>query len=89
MEASGPVPYGQGTLGRYVVVTDDKKNNTSKIKHRVPHVMGVPLRFFPSRQGTQKKKIHSRLKSKAEMAKRRKESIVESLLDTLVGLARK
>jgi hypothetical protein len=35
---------------------DDTKNNTSTIKHRVPHIMGIPLRFFPSHQGTQKNK---------------------------------
>jgi hypothetical protein len=47
---------------------DDTKNNTSTIKHRVPHGVGVPLRIISSRQGTQKKKIYSRLKSKAETA---------------------
>jgi hypothetical protein len=35
---------------------DDTKNNTSTTKHRVPHVMGVPLISVSSRQGTQKKK---------------------------------
>jgi hypothetical protein len=51
----------------------DTKCNTSTIKHRLPHVMGVPLRIVSSHQGTQKKKRYSRLKSKAETAKRRKE----------------
>jgi vacuolar-type H+-ATPase subunit D/Vma8 len=51
----------------------DKKSNTSTIKHRSPHVMGVPLIIVSSQQGTQKKKIYSRLRSKAETAKRRKE----------------
>jgi hypothetical protein len=54
---------------------DDTKINTSTIKHRSPHVMGVPLRIVSSHQGTQKKKRYSRLKSKAETAKRRKEQI--------------
>jgi hypothetical protein len=36
-------------------------------------VMGVPLRIFSSHQGTQKKKRYSRLRNKAEIAKRRKE----------------
>jgi hypothetical protein len=47
----------------------DTKNNTSTIKHRLPHFMGVPLIFFSSHQGTQKKKRYSRLKSKAETSK--------------------
>jgi hypothetical protein len=53
----------------------DTKSNTSTIKHRLPHVMGVTLRIVSSHQGTQKKKIYSRLISKAETAKRRKEQI--------------
>jgi hypothetical protein len=52
---------------------DEMNNTTSTIKHRVPLGMGVPLRIVYSNQGTQKKKRYSRLKSKAEMAKRRKE----------------
>jgi hypothetical protein len=52
---------------------DEKKNNTSKIKHRVTHGMGVPLRIVSPHQGTQKKKIYSQLKRKAETAKRQKE----------------
>jgi hypothetical protein len=51
----------------------DTKSNTSTIKHRLPHVMGVPLIIVSSHQGTQKKKRYSWLKSKAEMAKRLKE----------------
>jgi hypothetical protein len=51
----------------------DTKNNASTIKHRVPHAMGVTLRSVSSHQGTQKKKGYSRLKSKAEIAKRQKE----------------
>jgi hypothetical protein len=51
----------------------DTKSNISTIKHRLPHVMGVPLRIVYSRQGTQKKKIYIRLKSKAETVKRRME----------------
>jgi hypothetical protein len=47
---------------------DEMNNTTSTIKHRAHLVMGVPLRIVYSHQGTQKKK--SRLKSKAEMAKR-------------------
>jgi hypothetical protein len=53
----------------------DTKCNTCTIKHRSPHVMGVPLRIVSSHQGTQKKKIYSRLRSKAETTKRRKEQI--------------
>jgi hypothetical protein len=53
---------------------DDMKSNTSTIKHRVPHFMGVPLRSISSHQGTQKnKKRYSRSKSKAETAHRQKE----------------
>jgi hypothetical protein len=48
---------------------DEMNNTASKIKHRVPLVMGVPLRVDSSHQGTQKKKRYSRLKSKAETAK--------------------
>jgi hypothetical protein len=48
----------------------DMKSITSTIKHRLPHVMGVPLRIVSSHQGAQKKKRYSRLKSKAETAKR-------------------
>jgi hypothetical protein len=51
----------------------DTKSNTSTIKHSLPHVMGVPLKIVSSHQGTQKKKRYSRLKSKAETAKRQKE----------------
>jgi hypothetical protein len=51
----------------------DTKSNTSTIKHRSPHVTGVPLRIVSSHQGTQKKKRYSWLRSKAETAKRRKE----------------
>jgi vacuolar-type H+-ATPase subunit D/Vma8 len=51
----------------------DTKSITYTIKHRLTHVMGVPLRIVSSHQGTQKKKGYSRLKSKAETAKRRKE----------------
>jgi hypothetical protein len=51
----------------------DTKSNTPTIKYRSPRVMGVPLRIVSSHQGTQKKKIYSRLRSKAETAKRRKE----------------
>jgi hypothetical protein len=40
---------------------------------KLPHVMGVPLRIVSSHQGTQKKKRYSRLRSKAETAKRQKE----------------
>jgi hypothetical protein len=47
----------------------DMKYNTSTIKHRSPHVMGVALRIVSYHQGTQKKKIYSGLKSKAETAK--------------------
>jgi hypothetical protein len=47
---------------------DEMNNTTSTIKHRAPLVMGVPLRIVSSRQGTQKKKIYSGLKSNAEMA---------------------
>jgi hypothetical protein len=53
--------------------SNDVSKNTSTIKHRLPLVMGVPLRIFSSHQGTQKKKRYSRLKIKAEIAKRRKE----------------
>jgi hypothetical protein len=53
--------------------SNDVSKNTSTIKHRLPLVMGVPLRIVSSHQGTQKKKIYSKLKNKAEMAKRRKE----------------
>jgi hypothetical protein len=49
---------------------DDMNNTTSTIKHRAPLVMGIPLQIVSSHQGTQKKKIW--LKSKAEMANRRK-----------------
>jgi hypothetical protein len=49
---------------------DEMNNITSTIKHRVPLVMGVPLRIVYSHQGTQKKKRYSGLKSKAETAKR-------------------
>jgi hypothetical protein len=49
--------------------TDEMNNTTSTIKHRAPLVRGVPLRIVSSHQGTQKKKIYSRLKSNAEMAK--------------------
>jgi hypothetical protein len=52
---------------------DDTKIYTSTIKHRLPHVMGVPLRIVSSHQGTQKKKRYSRFKSKAETAKQGKE----------------
>jgi hypothetical protein len=55
------------------VAGGDTKSNTSTIKHRPPHAMGVPLRIVSSRQGTQKKKRYSHLRSKAETAKRRKE----------------
>jgi hypothetical protein len=48
----------------------DTKSNTSTIKHRSPHGMGVPLRLISSHQGTQKKKRYSWLRSKAEKAKR-------------------
>jgi hypothetical protein len=51
----------------------DTKSNTSKIKHRLPHGMGVPLKIVSSHQGTQKKKRYSRLKSKAETVKRQNE----------------
>jgi hypothetical protein len=51
---------------------DEMNNTTSKIKHRVPLVMGVPLNIFSSHQGTQKKKRYSWLKSTVKMAKRRK-----------------
>jgi hypothetical protein len=51
----------------------DTTSNTSTIKHRSPHVMGAPLRSVTSHQGTQKKKRYSRVKIKAETAKRRKE----------------
>jgi hypothetical protein len=51
----------------------DTKCNTSTIKHRSPHVMGVPLRIVSSHQGTQNKKRYSRLRSKAETSKQRKE----------------
>jgi fatty acid/phospholipid biosynthesis enzyme len=50
---------------------DEMNNTTSTIKHRAPIVMGVPLPIVSSHQGTQKKKRYSRLKSKAETAKRR------------------
>jgi hypothetical protein len=50
----------------------DTESNTSTIKHRSPHVMGVPLRIVSSQQGTQKNKKYSRLRSKAETAKRQK-----------------
>jgi hypothetical protein len=46
----------------------DTKSNTSTIKHRLPHGMGVPLRIVSSNQGNQKKKRYSRFKSKAETA---------------------
>jgi hypothetical protein len=51
---------------------DEMNNTTSTVKHRAPLVMGVPLWIVFSHQGTQKKKIYSRLKSKAETANRRK-----------------
>jgi vacuolar-type H+-ATPase subunit D/Vma8 len=51
----------------------DTKSNTSTIKHRLTHAMGVPLRIVSSHQGTQKKKRYSWLKSKAETDKRQKE----------------
>jgi hypothetical protein len=51
-------------------VSNDVNNKTSTIKHRFPLVMRVPLRIVSSLQGTQKKKIYSRLKNKAEIAKR-------------------
>jgi hypothetical protein len=51
----------------------DTKRNTSTIEHRLPHVMGVPLRIVSYRQGTRKNKRYSGLMSKAETAKRRKE----------------
>jgi hypothetical protein len=35
--------------------SNDVSKNTSTIKHRLPLVMGVPLRIFSSHQGTQKK----------------------------------
>jgi hypothetical protein len=57
----------------YSAAVDATKNKTSTIKHSVPHVMGVPLRIVSSLQGTKKKKIYSRLKSKAETVHRRKE----------------
>jgi hypothetical protein len=43
----------------------DKKSNTTKIRHRLPHVKGVPLRIVSSHQDTQKKKIYSWLKIQA------------------------
>jgi hypothetical protein len=52
---------------------DDTNNNKSTIKNRVPHAMGVSLRIVSSHQGTKKKKIYSRIKSKDETAHRRKE----------------
>jgi hypothetical protein len=52
---------------------DEMNNITSTIKHRAPLVVGIPLQIFSSHQGTQKKKRYSRLKSKAETAKQRKE----------------
>jgi vacuolar-type H+-ATPase subunit D/Vma8 len=52
------------------VAGGETKSNTSTIKHRSPHVMGVALIIVSSHQGTQKKKIYNRLKSKAETAKR-------------------
>jgi hypothetical protein len=54
-------------------VSNDMNNNTSTIKHRVPLVMVVPLRILSSHQGTQQKKRYSRLKNKAEIAKKQKE----------------
>jgi hypothetical protein len=51
---------------------DEMNNTTSTIKYRAPLVMGVPLRIVSSHQGTQKKKIYSRLKSKAKTANRQK-----------------
>jgi hypothetical protein len=54
-------------------VSNDVNNNTSTIKHRVPLVMGAPLRIVSSHQGIHKKKIYSKLKNKAENVKRRKE----------------
>jgi hypothetical protein len=47
---------------------DEMNNTTSTIKHRAPHVMGVPLRIVSSHEGTQKKKRYIWLKSKAETA---------------------
>jgi vacuolar-type H+-ATPase subunit D/Vma8 len=57
----------------YCAAVVDTKSNTSTIKHRLPHFMGVTLRIVSSHQATQKKKIYSRLKSKTETANRRKE----------------
>jgi hypothetical protein len=54
------------------VAIDEMNNTTSTIKHRAPLVMGVPLQIVASHQGTQKKKIYIRLKSKAKMANRQK-----------------
>jgi hypothetical protein len=51
---------------------DEMNNMTSTIKHKAPLVMGVPLWIVSSHQGTQKKKIYSRLKSKAKRANRQK-----------------
>jgi hypothetical protein len=53
--------------------SNDVSKNTSTIKHRLPLLMGVPLHIVSSHQGTQTKKRYSRLKNKAEIAKRRKE----------------
>jgi hypothetical protein len=54
-------------------VSNYVNKHTSTLKHRFPLVMGVPLRIFSSHQGAQKNKRYSRLKNKAEIAKRRKE----------------
>jgi hypothetical protein len=54
---------------------------TSTIKHRSPHVMGIPLKNVSSHQGTQKKKRYSRLKIKAETAKRQKEQRKSTMND--------
>jgi vacuolar-type H+-ATPase subunit D/Vma8 len=51
----------------------DVSKSMPTIKHRLPLVMGVPLRIVSSHQGTEKKKRYSRLKNKAEIAKRRKD----------------
>jgi hypothetical protein len=50
----------------------EMNNTTSTIKYRAPLVMGIPLWIVSSHQGTQKKKRYIWLKSKAEMANRRK-----------------
>jgi vacuolar-type H+-ATPase subunit D/Vma8 len=53
--------------------SNDVSKNMSTIKHRLPLVMGVPLHIVSSHQGAHKKERYSRLKNKAEIAKRRKE----------------